>query len=351
LGATARSECKACAAGYFGASVGGTTGCSECIVGKFSVVGATTCTNCKLGYSTHQSAVGMKNPCRCCAGGYFGSSQIGINGCNICDRGKYSERGNWKKCIKCPLGRYTVGYGTPGSDDSVCTICRSEHELTTVEGVSVCTRCLVGKHARAGEVCTGCGRGRYIVLTYQSSCHFTLVCDAVRTCPHCPVGKYGPHPCATTCKECEAGKHMDRIGAQNGCERCPAGTFSAVGAARCTQCPAGYASTSNASICSICEAGTYAPTKASLICTSCPAGTFSAEGAHACMNCFAGRYSSASASECLLCPAGQFSGVVRSAECCYCPANTYSSAESSACTSCVNGRFSGAGSTACEEEL
>ncbi len=351
-GAISPSECNSCAAGYFRDSTGGTSGCTACAFGKFSLAaGAATCTDCKLGYWTQQEATGFKHPCRCCAGGYFGSSIIGVNGCNICDRGKYSEPGQWKKCIKCPIGRYTVGYATPGSDASACTICRSEYELKNINGASVCVRCPDGKHAHAGEVCTGCGKGRYMVLTYSNSCHFTLVCDAVRTCPYCPVGKYGPHPFATSCRDCEAGKHMDRIGAERGCERCPAGTYSTPGAVRCTQCPVGHMSAFSASQCTICQAGRYAATKSSTVCIVCPAGSFSAEGANACITCRAGRYSNRGASACLICPAGKFSSATRSSECSYCPTNTFSSAGASMCTSCVNGRFSRSGSTACEEEL
>jgi len=350
-GATSQIGCSSCAAGYFGSSMGGTDGCSECPLGKFSVAGDATCTDCEEGYWTQQTATGMKHPCRCCAGGYHGSSVIGINGCTICNQGKYSEPGNWKKCIRCPVGRYTVGAATSGYDESACTICRSEYEMISIDGASVCVPCPVGKHAEAGEVCTGCGRGRYMVLTYRSSCHFTEVCDAARTCPYCPVGKYGPHPYATSCRECEAGKHMDRVGAQSGCEKCPPGTYSAVGATACSQCPAGYASAFCASQCTICAAGKYAARKASSICTKCTAGTISAEGATTCANCPAGRYSSAHASACIACPAGQYSGAARSTECMYCPTQTYSAADSSACSSCPDGQLSAAGSTACEEIL
>jgi len=346
-GAVAQSECTSCAAGYFGASVGGTSGCSACPFGKFSLVDAATCTDCNGGYSTEQVATGMKHPCRCCAGGYHGSSVIGVNGCTICNQGKYSEPGNWKKCIRCPIGRYTIGAGTPGYNASACTICRSEYEMISIDGEGVCVPCPVGKHAEAGEICTGCERGRYMVLTYRSSCHFTEVCDAARTCPYCPVGKYGPHLHATSCQVCEAGKHMDRVGAQRGCEKCPAGTYSAKGADTCTQCPAGYFSAPNSSQCSICEAGTYAARKASSICTNCTAGTVSAEGARECSNCPAGRYAYDAAAACLICPAGRYSNE-RSTDCEYCPANTFSSIDSSACASCANGTFSVPGSSACE---
>ena len=352
-GAASRSECNTCAAGYFGASIGGTSGCVGGPFGKFSLAaGAATCTDCEIGYWTQQDATAFKHPCRSCAGGYFGTSQIGINGCNNCDCGKYSEPGNWKKCITCSIGRYTVGYCTPRSDDSACTTCttcRSEYELTTVDGQSARVRCPDGKHSHAGEVCAGCGKGRYMALTYSNRCHFTQVCDAVRTCPYCPVGKYGPHPYATSCRDCEAGKHTDRSGAERGCERCPAGTYSTPGAMRCTHCAVGHVSVSDASRCTICQAGRYAATKASTTCTARPAGSFSSEGANACITCHVGQYSNVASTACLICPAGQYSAATRSAECEHCPANTFSSAGASMCTSCVNGRS--AGSSACDQEL
>ena len=350
-GVTTQSECTSCAAGYFGASVGGTSSCSACAIGKYSLVDAATCTDCKAGYSTERSATGIKHPCRCCAGGYYGSSVVGIDGCTICVQGKYSEPGNWKKCIQCPVGRYTVSMGTPGYDASACAICRSEYEAKIIDGASVCVPCPVGKHANAGQVCTGCERGRYMVLTYRSRCHFTQVCDAARSCPYCPAGKYGPQPNATSCRECVAGKHMDRTGAQTGCDKCPVGTYSAPGAVTCMQCPAGTSSARDASQCSMCAAGKYAAMKASSECTKCTAGTISAVGAGTCSNCPAGRYSNAAASACIACPAGRYSGAARSAECMFCPAHTYSAADASGCASCAFGQFSAPGSAECEGEL
>jgi syndecan 4 len=336
-------ECSVCEAGYFSVSRGGLSGCEACPIGKYSLAGALTCTNCKVGYSTQQTATGFKHPCRCCAGGYYGTSQIGINGCTICPQGEYQTEGNYtNRCIKCPAGYTTPGMGTPGSDASACSICAGGFESTYVEGTLQCNACPSGTFSKAGQACAGCGKGRYIVIAAP---RFNTALES--KCHNCVAGKFSGATDATECTACRVGKYMDRIASQVQCEICPAGTIAAAtGSTSCTFCPPGKYSTFGSAACVECTAGFYSG-KGATVCQSCVAGTYSANAASMCTVCAAGRYSHAYASECLICNAGTYAPM-HASRCESCASGTFSAEGAEICSPCPSGTVVAAGGGACE---
>ncbi|KAG9103703.1 hypothetical protein FRC07_009940, partial [Ceratobasidium sp. 392] len=90
---------------------------------------------------------------------------------------------------------------------------------------------------------------------------------------------------------CPAGKYPSG----NSCATCPAGSYSAAGAASCSDCPAGMISTAGSSTCSICPGGSV-PSAAGNGCTTCPRNTYSS--GDSCSPCPNGQTSPAGSSSC-----------------------------------------------------
>lgn len=168
------------------------------------------------------------------------------------------------------------------------------------------------------------------------------------TCTRCPAGSYSQLG-AQTCSRCSAGRYS--LGAANACTECEPGRFS-VGQEAVTRtmrklpsCDARYLAASQGSCtvenpgavgCEPCAAGRFA-SNASWMCEACPPGTRSAPESASCMTCLPGRHSGLGASECQPCPPGTAS-------------NTSGLSTSSGCPQCDVGTQSGpvAGATHCQ---
>ncbi len=98
IGTLGVSPCGACAAGSYSASAGSTF-CSICNGGTYSVPGSSRCLNCPSGTFSQDGAVG----CTPCAPG--SSSPLSESGaCSTCPRGQIAPSPGASQCTPCPTG-------------------------------------------------------------------------------------------------------------------------------------------------------------------------------------------------------------------------------------------------------
>jgi hypothetical protein len=112
--------CKDCAQGmYRGDGCATTKYCYHCYAGKYSGVGATTCTNCNPGKYQNddrssacmdcpvgKAAYGtMSTSCKPCSSGTY-TDEEGKRSCTKCLPGMYQDEEGTSSCISCPTGRY-----------------------------------------------------------------------------------------------------------------------------------------------------------------------------------------------------------------------------------------------------
>ena len=126
--------------------------------------------------------------------------------------------------------------------------------------------------------------------------------------------------------------------------KCPAGTYSAVGASQCTPCEGNSYSKAGASVCINCKDGYVANTDHTACILDCPSNATCPNGVTAFV-CNAGYYKKNTTDKtCTACPAGyKCTGNNKATKC---GENTYSVAGSSTCTPCENG-YSAAGAAKC----
>jgi len=390
--------CTDCAAGKFQPYRSFAPDCRSCPPGKYSdVVKASTCKVCK-----DQATVGATT----CAA--------------ACPAGQYMPPGSTdtSACVSCPAGKFNVLNGQSGA--SACLNCPRNTYLDLVDVTSErsCYRCEKGKTSAPGSTkptdCVAqvvkCASGEFAatVAVQDDNAKFN---EAGKQCTTCPVGKFTSTEDASACTACAAGKSTLTTGTPNGnfciastvcdagsflnaegrymwCQKCGAGSYSAVvgatDASTCTKCPAGkrtnqpgqtavsacVATDSNAA----CPAGTFAKTfgkkvsadtataVARSVCLSCPPGTYGpntgAESIADCIRCspeYGSSFGSTSQSECVaftafekptdVCPPGTTREVEGSGfKCTKCPQGTYSDAINSECVSCPSETTSPIGS-------
>ncbi|CAE7502123.1 LPAL2 [Symbiodinium sp. CCMP2456] len=146
--------------------------------------------------------------------------------------------------------------------------------MASVEAVVMCTKdpvYAVGCSAcEAGTVppfpgsqdCVACGVGTYTET------------KGVATCQTCQAGFETRRRRAKSCVACPAGRYQDKfLQTQDACKPCPAGHFSAAGAAVCSACPNGrFADDEGQSACKNCPDGTQSFTAATSCFGDCPCG-------------------------------------------------------------------------------
>ncbi|GMH53804.1 hypothetical protein TrST_g8087 [Triparma strigata] len=134
----------------------------------------------------------------------------------------------------------------------------------------------------------------------------------------------------------------------NGCELCPAGTYTAtggVGLDECKTCDDGfYSSGPGSATCLICEPGKYTNTEQTE-CLLCPAGKISGVASSECTVCEIGKFAEREGSvECKFCNTDEVIKGSITAECgttsksgCICPAGKYLNNETSTCVTAPEG--------------
>ena len=223
-------------------------------------------------------------------------------------------------CEDCPAGRF-ANASTHSSARGHCEVCAA------------------GSYSEAGHArCRACARGRYAEAAGAGAC---VVCS---------TGKIGPSRGLVSCERCAAGKFNDdfqmtdaaRHDADDDCDDCGAGRYSAVDRARCVLCPGGTY-VFNMSSCEYCTPGKYAPTAVTEDCIACAAGfaTGEAIAATSCSACEAGKQAKPLSVDCTECDKGKASPP-RSENCTKCPVGFYADvAGMASCVACAPGRASG----------
>ena len=223
-------------------------------------------------------------------------------------------------CEDCPAGRF-ANASTHSSARGHCEVCAA------------------GSYSEAGHArCRACARGRYAEAAGAGACVV------------CPTGKIGPSRGLVSCERCAAGKFNDdfqmidaaRHDADDDCDDCGAGRYSAVDRARCVLCPGGTY-VFNMSSCEYCTPGKYAPTAVTEDCIACAAGfaTGEAIAATSCSACEAGKQAKPLSVDCTECDKGKASPP-RSENCTKCPVGFYADvAGMASCVACAPGRASG----------
>lgn len=295
---TANDRCTSCPRGKYSAALGATssTFCLDCKPGnRYSPGdGATACLQCDTDVpvenNDHVSCRSTRCPggsvpwymflpaaddplflsfnCRKCQPGtYEDMDDEGI--CKVCPSGKYEELEGQMECSDCPYRGQLSKH--PFNELKDCFCPDGKYALVDANRDYVCADCQPCEQGRYwSRPCTNdhdrgdaldcsvtCGGGRYIKT--PCTCETNIECAV---CPPCPKGTRVRAWCngvnRNECEPCEAGTFT--FSEQQGlCSLCPAGSFSAAGAASCTPCPAGMSSIDGAATCSACPIGTYAP--------------------------------------------------------------------------------------------
>ncbi|CAN8061749.1 unnamed protein product [Agarophyton chilense] len=178
------------------------------------------------------------------------------------------------------------------------------------------------------EGCEPCPAGTFST-TYNST--------ACQTCPRGTVAEeYG----STFCKRCGPFSYPDEAGSFCMCIK---GFYKSETMEQCTFCPPGNSVMQFG--CYPCAAGTYQPEIGQPSCKSCEKGLVSAKGAARCIYC--GKDRTLIDGKCATCPAGEYF-YQPLGRCDQCPRNTHKSTPGlSECTPCEGNSYADLGSTAC----
>ena len=358
VGSSAYTDCKVCGAGKYSELLSGSTGCIECVAGKYV---QDSCLNLGPGFvicnghcvpgcsGRHMPWRDEPSDCRSClAGRYYGSTgSHDLSNCIQCTVGKYSDtvasatEGN---CISCSAGKWLNVSGAGHATD--------------------CIDCAMGRFSifpgsKAVEECTSCATGKYLATPGSISP------DA---CIACGMGKFNDVPGSNSeddCKECAAGKYVDLTGStqDTDCINCGLGKFLDVAGSSweydCILCSKGRYSAAVGSptiaACIGCLAGQYGVATGSIsdaLCIMCPAGTYvrieGSDNITDCVDCVPGRFSNETGNkhprDCTQCPLGTYTVNSRSlaeADCIPCELGRFIDGRSYHCLACTAGKWVG----------
>lgn len=340
-------ECVQCMEGEYMDAEGGIEFCEFCEMGSYSNdLGMWECTLCPAGSINSEEG---KDECYPCPAGQY-SPNDGDTTCSNCIAGYYQDAAGSAGCKQCPEGHYQE------KDSSTsCNTCpagqSSDAESTSA---AACFACAAGSFsASAGSPCDLCP-----VLTYNDEA-------GAAACKDCPANtdETGATICEAAPVDCDEGE----VEVEGTCQACPAGSSAAKGATECTECAAGsYAASSGAGSCELCPVWTYGPTEGLVSCldcetadeegateckVECPAGEVVAEDGVSCVPCAAGTYEQAGS--CLPCDAGTFNDQTGATTCSACSPGFYSAVEgASSCSICPAATYQDkSGSAYCEDCL
>jgi hypothetical protein len=345
FGRTASSDCKSCAAGFYGQAAkvlvkavgtrstcgtyaGDNTGnmcddgCTACMVGSYRLIGDTADGNTAV---TGEAIANAPADCKSCGAGKYADT-VGTPSaaqCKDCPAGKRNSdaattatnHAALSNCADCSAGKYSSARGLSAA---ACTDCAAGQ--STLAGQTACADCAAGTRMNAGIVGVGAGTD------------FTLHCGA------CVTGQYSTaRTHGAACIGCPIGKYMpDTFVA---CISCPTGRFSAAAATGlgdklvdddgtngCLDCTIGKTTsglatggTNAAAACTTaCVAGTYKIADATGLsngCIACPVGKYNPgtttdttyDALIDCLDCAAGQTSTTNSQACTACAAGEYS--------------------------------------------
>jgi len=344
---SAGAGCTNCLVGQVSVSGGA---CTDCLAGTTSVAAGTVCTDCPT--DTYKPAAGGScTPCPANTSTNGVTAATSINQCQGCPAGTYSASGGY--CLNCPAGQSSTSGGActncPAGQTSygggLCVNCPAG--TSSNNGDKSCANCPSGKSSLSGGVCTDCIAGKYSTkgvipngLPWAESTWFPNRSTPV-------TFSTGQYTLVAGTTYTETGQLSYSTAYATMCGTCLAGRYSAAGSSSCSTCLAGQYSAAGSGSCSTCGAGTYSAA-GSGSCSTCGVGTYSVAGSGSCTSCNAGTSSSAtgatSIATCLPCGAGTYSDTAGSSSCTSCGAGRYSSAtgatSSTTCTACAAGKYS-----------
>ena len=376
------NNCVNCAGGKYKSDPGFSV-CTDCPVGKYSILGSSVCTDCPdgkfsstVGASDISSCIGCGSTqssetpmfCLCAANQYWSDQDCAA--CNSCDMNPPCS-----ESLSGSVGRTSCvcSPGFTGADHDDCVKCTAG-KYKSVTGSSECTNCTAGKYSVTGaSVCKDCPAGKFSITVGASDDSSCISCgykasSADFTHCLCAVNEFWSYPDCVACNSCGGNPRCSEslsgsvgrtscvcspgfTGADHDdCVKCTAGKYKSVtGSSECTNCTAGMYSGASASVCINCIAGQYSSTMGASVCSTCLAGSFSLAAASVCGNCVAGKYSGTSASVCINCIAGQYSSTMGASVCSTCLAGSFSLAAASVCSNCVAGKYSMMNASVCTD--
>lgn len=290
--------------------------CTNCNLGYFRNVSASTTMNCTLCYpGTYDNAYGASSCLACNVSQLCGLS--GVINPQVCPPGQYAASNLATTCSSCASGTYSNAYAATS-----CISCPAG-SIQQYTGQTFCTQCSAGYTAVSTVLCQQCGGN-----------NFTSIAGTFQACTNCPVGRITltDH---TGCQDCPAGYYNNDITSST-CQTCPAGSFTQGAASACANCVAGkYQADIGSSTCNDCQAGYFCP--GGFTDAPCPQNTYSAADASVCTNCPDNTVSNGAHTGCISC-GGTQGAYGAQTTCTSCTANTQpSGGDQFLCLACPPG--------------
>ena len=245
------ATCQACGAGTFG------VGCEDCVAGQYRTndIASTVCEQCPIGFSQNDQG---QASCIPCIPGEF-NDDAGAAKCKACQKGSSSnEKNRTVPCDQCASGRTSKQGSTKCSDcapgtfqnkiNGECDTCPAGWNSLELDA-AVCTPCVQGETALAGQPCNPCDVGRFG--------------SAKGICDDCLAGRYQSDKGQTGCIDCVDGIVNE---ARSSCIDCEVGKRGGASLGTCVQCENGtFQSKKGQASCSTCENG-FIPNEAQTAC-------------------------------------------------------------------------------------
>ena len=199
------SACTDCAPGKASpwTSAQNDTVCNDCKRGSWAAAAYAQCTMCAPGKSGNVSAAESELSCEICAGGLY--SRAGQpSPCPECAAGKYSSIGA-STCTNCSAGTFSPATGLGACQ---CTTEINEFECPETKCAPVCSACSAGNFSLEGSsVCQQCAPGSFSAQSESGFCelceegHFQENTEST-FCEQCPINTYGNTTGLSGCYAC-----------------------------------------------------------------------------------------------------------------------------------------------------
>ena len=336
------SACQDCTAGKH-TLIAGTVTCNDCAAGTFkSTNGTAPCTICPKGFQCPGGTLKEQ----CIEGKY---SYTGSSSCEQCPSGTISNQKESEYCTECVAGKYA------DASQTTCIDCAKGKFSSSVraDSQSTCTDCPRGKFSdilgsKSISDCKLCADGEIS----QTSSGIFVSEEGQTSCTKCPAGKFAkiyPSQSYFDCEDCPRGKFTANAG-QTACQDCPFATYSfsgtseisGTGAATCKQCPEGkyLKLTVDPATCELCETGKFANDLGFTVCTDCGVGKVAEETELTiCRDCEAGKQPNDHHNLCVDCSKGKYSNADTLFVCKDCDFNTFANNDGlNECESCSIGQ-------------
>ncbi|KAL4240219.1 hypothetical protein ACF0H5_001013 [Mactra antiquata] len=320
-----------------------------------------TCTHCPHDHVTRFIGSGSLSDClRICSPGTFWNAALNGGMCQNCPENTYLTLPNRDYCAPCRPGYKSPAGSTMDTDcfdpcgdgqtynydDGTCDNCGENKYRNKNEGDNICRSCDSGlvtdtESAASADECRSTCNAGYWWSTDKKICFpcltgFFQPNSGSFECIQCPPGTTSApgSDSLTDCGvSCPKGQQLNAN--NNGCERCPLGTFkSQEGQGSCIPCSGGrttlFLGADDSSYCAggSCSAGQWRCRN-----NQCVPGSNRCNGLSDCTDnndengceCQAGNFYNSGSGLCEACPIGRFQGDAGQLHCFECPAGTSTS--------------------------